>query len=491
LSLLERLASLRTLNHSPTAAPARSSAHLASLLQLAWPVVLARATQSVIGFTDALMVAPLGEDALAAVTTGALNSFVLVILPMGTVFIVQSFAAQLRGRGRLDDAVRYAWYGLILAGIAALVSVASVPGVSWVLGQFEYSPRVHELMSSYVAIRLLSVGFAVGMEALGNWYGGLGQTRPAMLAGVVAMVSNVLGNYLLIEPRFGLPGFGVQGSAWASSLGTVLGFLTLLVPFLLGHGYREGSPQSSQGMGWKELRRRGRALGLKWSELGRVLRFGLPNGINWFLEFAGFMLFINVFIAGLGTSALAAFSVVLQVNSVAFMPAFGLASAGAIFVGEAIGADRKDEVKGVVRLTAMVAGIWMVTVGAVYATVPEFVMSWFRPDNVGAEEFMSSAVTMLSMASIWQLFDALGLTLSEALRAAGDTAWCMGARIVLAWLVFLPAGWVGMRLWAGGPVTAMIIVAGYVALLAVALGLRFASGRWRNIALIEVEPVLV
>lgn len=76
-----------------TAPSARSSAtpvSLRTLLQLAWPVVLARATQSVIGFTDALMVAPLGEDVLAAATTGALNAFLLVILPMGTVFIVRS-----------------------------------------------------------------------------------------------------------------------------------------------------------------------------------------------------------------------------------------------------------------------------------------------------------------------------------------------------------------------------------------------------------------
>ena len=59
-------------------------------------MILARATQSVIGFTDALLIAPLGQESLAAVTTGALNTFSFIILPMGTVFIVQSFAAQLR-----------------------------------------------------------------------------------------------------------------------------------------------------------------------------------------------------------------------------------------------------------------------------------------------------------------------------------------------------------------------------------------------------------
>ena len=81
---------------------------------------------------------------------------------------------------------------------------------------------------------------------------------------------------------------------------------------------------------------RGR-LGLNLQELWRVLRFGLPNGVNWFLEFAAFVLFINVVVAHLGTTVLAAFNVVMQINSISFMPAFGVSSAGAIFVGEATG----------------------------------------------------------------------------------------------------------------------------------------------------------
>lgn len=448
---------------------------LRSLLQLAWPVVLARATQSVIGFSDALMVAPLGEDVLAAVTTGALNAFVLIILPMGTVFIVQSFAAQLRGRGQLSAIPRYAWYGLILAGIAALIAAASLPGVPWLLGRFGYSESVHALMSSYLSIRLLSVGVVVGSEALGNWYGGLGHTRPAMFAGLVAMVANVAANYVLIQPRFGLPGYGIEGAAWASVLGSALGFLVLLVPFLRGIGYEK--PKGP--------------LGLRLGELLRVVRFGLPNGVNWFLEFAAFMLFINVFVADLGTTALAAFSVVIQINSVAFMPAFGLASAGAIFVGEAIGRRAQSHVWPIVRLTGTVAAIWMVSIGLLYVAFPQQLMGWFRPDDVPAEALVSTGATMLMLSAIWQLFDALGLTLGEALRAAGDTAWCMAARILLAWFVFIPAAWIGLGLLDGGVVTVMVVVASYVLLLAIALGLRFATGRWQRIELVQSEPTLV
>lgn len=460
-----------------TAPSARSSAtpvSLRTLLQLAWPVVLARATQSVIGFTDALMVAPLGEDVLAAATTGALNAFLLVILPMGTVFIVQSFAAQLRGRGQRDALPRYAWYGLLLAGVAALVSAAGLPAVPWLLGLFGYTDSVHALMTSYLSIRLLSVGVIVGTEALGNWYGGLGHTRPAMFAGVAAMVTNVIANYALIQPRFGLPGYGIEGAAWASVLGSAAGFFVLLVPFLRGMGYDK--PRGP--------------LNLRLGELARVLRFGLPNGANWFLEFASFTVFINVFVADLGTTALAAFSVVMQINSVAFMPAFGLASAGAIFVGETIGRRAHHQVWPIVRLTGTVACAWMVSMGLLYVAFSRQLMGWFGSTDAAAEALVATGTTMLVFSAIWQLFDALGLTLGEALRAAGDTTWCMAARILLGWLVFLPLAWLGLRVFEGGVVTVMVVVATYVALLAAALSLRFASGRWRRIELVESEPTL-
>src|SRR5690349_4536328 len=190
------------------ASPSQGHISFAQLIALAWPVVLARATQSVIGFTDALLVAPLGEEALAATTTGALNTFAFIIFPMGTVFIVQSFASQLRGRGELSSVKRYAIYALLLALLFGLLALLSIPFIPALLAPLGYAPRVQAAMCEYLSIRLLSVGAAVGIEALGNWYGGLGNTRAAMLAGIVAMLANVLGCYALIEPRFGLPGYG-------------------------------------------------------------------------------------------------------------------------------------------------------------------------------------------------------------------------------------------------------------------------------------------
>jgi MATE family multidrug resistance protein len=219
----------------------------------------------------------------------------------------------------------------------------------------------------------------------------------------------------------------------------------------------------------------------------RVLRFGLPNGINWFLEFAAFVLFINVVVGHLGTTVLAAMNVVMQVNSISFMPAFGMASAGAILVGSAIGARQRDAVWPIVRKTLVISCGWMASIGVLYWLVPDPLIAMFKPRGVAASELMAVGATMFGLAAFWQVFDAMNMVFSEALRAAGDTTFCMNVRIVLSWLVFTPAAWVAVLELGGGVPAIMVSVIGYIALLAAVLALRFASGRWRRIDLLGGE----
>jgi multidrug resistance protein, MATE family len=434
-----------------------------ALLGLAWPVIVSRATQTVVGLADALMVAHLGENAMAATTAGSLNAVGAFILPMGVVFIVSSFAAQLTGRGDASSARRYGWYGL---GVGVLAQALMLPGLLLlprILGALDYAPEVERLMTDYLSIRLLSTGFVVGVEALGNYFGGLGNTAAAMRANIAAMLLNVLFNWLFIDGNLGFPALGVRGAALGSVLASLGAFTVLLAMFL-----RDGPA---------------RPAGLNTGEFMRVLRFGLPNGLNWAVEFFAFIAFVNVVVAGLGTSALAAMMAVIQINSVSFMPAFGLASAGSILVGQAIGAGRKDEVPALVKLTFLTAAGWMCLAGLVYLALPELLLRPFTsPDTDGS--FLRVGVGMLMMSAAWQAFDAAGITFTEALRAAGDTAFPMWARCGLAWGFFFPGAWLGVRRFGGDETTAMAFLLAYLFLLASVLYLRFRSGAWRRIELV-------
>lgn len=454
-------------------APAQSTPSpptLRTLLALAWPVIVSRSAQVVVGVADALMVAHLGAEALAATTTGAFNAVAFLILPMGIVFIVASFASQLTGRGDRAGARRYGFHGLLVAAGAGVVALLLLPALGPVLARLDYAPGVRTLMHGYLEVRLLSIGPAVGLEALANYYGGTGNTRLPMIANVAAMSLNLLGNWLLIDGRLGAPRLGVEGAALASTLSTWVAFLGLLAVFLA----------------------QGRALGrvvprLRLRELGRVLRFGLPSGFNWFFEFFAFNFFVNGVMAGLGTTALAAIMAVFQLNSVAFMPAFALASAGAILVGQAIGAGRKDDVPRVVRLTFLTASGWQGLVGIAYVVAPELLFAPFAREPSSREALVAIGARMLALSAAWQLFDAAAGTLSEALRAAGDTAVPLWARLAVAWLFFAPGSWISVRVLGGDDRVAIAWVVAYLGVLAGVLWLRFRSGAWRRIALVEPD----
>ena len=455
----------------PATVPARVAPTLRGLLLLAWPIVVSRSSQVVIGIADAYMVAHLGEAALAATTAGAMNTFTLFILPLGVVFIVSSFSSQLLGSGDLAGARRYGFYGLLVAAATQLVGVAGIPFVEPALERLAFAPDVRELLAGYLVIRLWSGGAAIGMEALANYYGGLGNTRLPMLASVAAMVLNVLGNWLLIDGHLGAPAMGVRGAAIASALSTGVAFAGLLAVFLLERRPAGGS--------WPRLR---------VAEFLRMLRFGIPSGLNWFFEFAAFMFFVNVVVAGLGTTALASLMAVIQLNSVAFMPAFALASAAAILVGQAIGAGAKGEVPRLVRLGFAAAGSWQGLVGLLYLVAPRLLFAPFVGDGSTTGALLDVGAWMLAFSAAWQLFDAAAAVLAESLRAAGDTAFVLWARLGAGWLVFVPGSWITVRMCGGGDIAAVTWLVVYLGLLALLLLLRFRSGAWRRLVLVEPAP---
>jgi MATE family multidrug resistance protein len=411
------------------------------------------------------MVAHLGAASLAATSTGATNAFSLLILPMGITFIVSSFSSQLFGRGDVASARRYGWYGLIVAAATQVLCFASIPCFGLVVELLPYEADVKALMTTYLAWRILSGGAAIGIEALANYYGGLGRTLPGMVANLVAMGLNVVCNQVLINGAGSIPALGVLGAALASSISTAIAFGGFFV-FFLREG--RGLPRPS----------------LSQAEFGRMLRFGLPSGFNWLFEFLAFVFFVNVVVAGLGTPAVAALNSVMALNSVSFMPSFGLASAGAVLVGQAIGAGRKDDVPHLVKLTAGTASVWMTAAGLTYLLIPGILLIPFARGEDGPE-VMRFGVRMLMVSAAWQLFDASATALAECLRAAGDTLFPLVARLAIAWLVFVPGAWFTVRSFDGGEIGAMVWLVIYLAMLALMLFVRFRSGKWRTMELIE------
>ena len=77
------------------------------------------------------------------------------------------------------------------------------------------------------------------------------------------------------------------------------------------------------------------------------------------------------------------------------------------------------------------------------------------------------------------------MSFSEVLRSAGDTAWPMWARLIIAWVLFLPLSYVCVIVLEGGGMAAIGCMIAYLMALAGMLALRFRAGVWRSIELTE------
>src|SRR5512143_214105 len=69
-------------------------------------------------------------------------------------------------------------------------------------------------------------------NTLSCYFSGIGRTKIVMVATVIAMIVNVVLDYIMIYGKFGFPAMGIRGAALATVIGGVCGFLVLLAAYL-------------------------------------------------------------------------------------------------------------------------------------------------------------------------------------------------------------------------------------------------------------------
>ncbi|QQR90575.1 MAG: MATE family efflux transporter [Myxococcales bacterium] len=439
------------------------------LIRLAGPLVVTRSTLAVTGIADAVMVSPLGEEAVTSVTAGAVDLINFAMLPLGIVHMVQSFASQYAGKKDIVTSQRYAVYAIGIALLAQVLALAILPLLKPAVALSDYTLEVQSLLVDYLWIRMFGVATLVITEALGMWYAGQGDARTQMVVQLIMTFANIFLNWILITGHWGIPAFGVQGAAIASVLASALGSVLLVMVFFrknINRGY---------------LSRRE----LKSEEFYRLLRFGLPNGLLSFLGYGSWTFFINVAVAHLGTQLAAATLIVLNINNLCFLPAFGLGAAGAIIAGQYIGAGMPERAPQILRMTLSVTILWAVLLGATYFLVPEFYLNLFAIGKDANFSLVDVGSNILKISAAVLLFDSTATVLTAFLRAVGDTHWLFAAQLVINWLVFVPLAIIGVMLIDGGYIAAMGAFLFCMFLSSAAYLVRIRSNRWRSIDLLH------
>ena len=394
------------------------------MLALAVPVVLAELAWVTMGIVDTLMVGSLGAEAIGAVGIGSSVFMGVCVFAMGLLLGLDTLVAQSYGADRLDDCHRWLVHGAALSlGLTIPVTailfilVATLP--LWGL-----DPKVLALAREYLRAVTWSLLPLLLYASFRRYLQATGSVRPIMIALVLANVVNAVFNWLLIFGKFGLPALGVRGSAWATVLARVFMAAWLLFAIL----YREWG--RNPGLFHTSLR-----IDPAW--MRRLYTLGFPAAMQITLE-VGVFATATALAGRLAPSALAAHQIAINMAAFTFMVPHGISSAGAVRVGHAVG---RGDAAAVARAgwTALLFGAGFMSAAAVvFITCGRFLISAFTPDP----DVIRAGVSLLAIASVFQLCDGLQGVATGILRGLGDTRSPMIWNLTGHWLIGLPLGYV-------------------------------------------------
>jgi len=442
-------------------------------MAISLPLVASMGSITLMQFTDRIFLANYSVDAIAASLPAGIASFTFISFFMGVANYTNAFVAQYSGARafhRIGAALwQGIWFSIFSWGLLALLYFIS-EDLFRLVG---HSPGVRALEVTYFNVLTLGAGLAVLGSTLACFYTGRGLTWTVMLVHMAGAAVNIPLDYCLINGAGPFPELGIMGAAIA----TVAAYSTIVLTLgILIFGRKNRARFGT----WKNRR-------LDKPLFARLMRYGIPSGIQFFLEIFGFTFFIQM-LGRLGDLELAASNIVLSIETLAFLPMVGFHIGNATLVGQAIG---REQPEGGVEATTSALHItlaYMIPLAAVFIFMPEPLLSLFetggRPgDQYG--EIMELCVILMRFVAVFCFFDAFNLIYSGAIKGAGDTRfimWTIGA--VCLGIMILPV-YVAVEVMGAGLYTVWTLATVYASALGVAFMLRYRQGSWKKMRVIE------
>lgn len=393
---------------------------LRELARLAWPIAISTVSYSTMTLVDTVLVGHLGRAQLAGVGLGGIMAFVLLCFSIGLLRGANTLVAQAVGAGRPDEARGIQSAAVLMALVLGVVTAGAGQGLAEILRHFAATPAAGAAVHTYLRIRSLGAPLALLFVAFREVRYGLGDSKSPMHATVLANVVNIGLAYLFVFVWRG----GVAGAAYAT---------------IVAHAVEAGFLVMPQVRPSAILAR------LTVANLRTLWRLGGPIGIQFTLEVGSFAL-LSLLISAMSDTEMAAHQIALQVIHFSFLPAFAVAEAAAVLVGQAVGAWQLVLVRRVAHLallvTAAYTALW--TIGLLFGA--RLIVAGFTTDPA----VLRVAVTLLHVATVFQILDAANLVARATLRGAGDVRFSAAVGVATSWLCTPPlAWWLGYRMHLG------------------------------------------
>lgn len=437
------------------------------LAPIALPIVLSQAIDVLMIFCDRIFVAQLGKEQLAATLSGGILTFMMTTLITGTLGQINPLVAQYRGAQKPHDATRVVHQGFIFVilftpAVYFLFRLAAPQLFKF----FDHGGVLLASESEYFSILSITVFAAALRQVFANFFIGIGETKMVTIASASAVALNIPLAYALTFGAWGLPRLEVKGAAWATVAAGLLPVVILAVRFFTA-----------------ELRARYQTLmrpSLHWPILRQLLRYGMPAGLETFVNVGGFTFFTMVMYS-YSADVAAATTVVLNWDMVSFLPLLGISQGASSLVGRYLGARRKRAALRSAWSGLKAGWFYSACITIVYFTATVPLITIFAPHEAAItfDGVVKIATVMLRISCLYFFFDATYSVLGGILKGAGDTLWTM--------LVSNTAMWTAAILvynlkdhFAITPVASWWILTGMIFSLGVLFFLRFYQGKWLN-----------
>jgi MATE family multidrug resistance protein len=431
------------------------------VLQLALPATGEQLLSMLVSIVNTILVGHLGSAQLAAVSLATQWTFMAITFFTAISTGATALVARTVGAGDWEIANRTLRQSLLVGlGIGVMATVLGMAFAEPAVRLMGAEPDTLAYGAAY--LRIAASAFALeAIVFVGNaCLRGSGDTRTAMVVMGTVNVVNLIVAWTAINGPFGLPKLGVAGSALGNAAGYLVGGLLLLSVLLKGRtGIRLDAHQ------WR----------LDGDLIKRVLRVGLPTGIERLFMRLGMMIFMRT-VASMGTIYVSDHAVALRAESISFMPGSGFAVAGTTLVGQGLGARDPERAEKSGYLTYKLAAGLMAAVGVIFVLFPRPIVSLFTSD----ETVIELAKTPLRIVGFVQPMLAASIVFPGNLRGAGDTRFPMYITSASIWVIRVPLAillGITLRLGLTGAWLSMAIdlcARGALFLL------RFRSGRWKQ-----------
>jgi len=446
------------------------------------PLMVSMGSMTLMQFTDRVFLGRHSVAEIAASVPAGITSFLFLGFFMGVASCVSVLVAQYAGACRPERVGPALWQGVwfSLAAAAVLAGLAFLGGplFAWA----GHPEQVRALEADYFFILTLGGGFMILSTTLSSYFSGLEKTVPVMLVNLAGAALNIPLDYALIFGKWGAPELGIHGAALATGAGSAFTCRLFIALILRSPEARARHKIAALPRPDREMR-------------ARLLRIGLPAGVQFFLDILALTGF-SLLVGRLGMVELSATNIAFSINSLTYLPVIGLSIAASILVGRSQGQKRPDIAQRATGNILRLSLAWMWAVGLLFVLLPGPLLDLFEttpglaqlPGDPAFADIREAGVVLLRYVALYSLIDGVSIVYFGALKGAGDTRFVMLTMLAASVGVLILPVWLLVETGTGGLHGPWLCLTAYIAALALSFALRFRSGTWRRIQVIEDTP---